>query len=83
MRRILTLLNEIVIDFFRSEINIINDFMLFFEKEVIVIELSWKRNSTNDFDLPAFVYEDVHRMNITYLFLQMLEFAAGSDNVIQ
>ena len=69
MRRIVSFLDEVIIDLFGCEVDIINDFMLFFQQQIIVIQLSWDGYSTNDFDLPTLVDKDVHRMNVTYFLL--------------
>jgi hypothetical protein len=83
MRGVVSLLDEVVVDLFRCQVDIINDLVLFFEEQIVVIQLSWEGDGTDDLDLPALVDENVHGVYVTYLFLQVFELTTRTDDVIQ
>lgn len=57
--------------------------MLFFEDPLVVIELEGHGDSADDLDLPALVDEDVVGVHAAYLFLQVLEFTARTNDIVE
>lgn len=54
-----------------------------FDEIVVVGGLVGERGSADDFDLSALVDEDVLRVHVAYLFLEVLELAARTHDVVQ
>ena len=83
MRGIRALLYEIIVDFFRRKVAVIDVIMMFFENPVVITELKGHRDSTDDLNLSAFVDEYVAGVHVTYFSLQMLKFIPSANNIVQ
>lgn len=84
--RIASLLNEIIVDFFRSKKDsdrLIGRFDGVFDEIVVVGNFSGERSGTNDFYLSAFIDEDVLGVYVADLLLMVFEFTAGSHDVVE
>lgn len=53
------------------------------EDIVVVAEFTGKGDGTDNLDLPAFVDENVLGVNVTDLFLEVLELAACPNDVVE
>jgi len=76
-------LDGVIVDFLGGQVAIIDVFMLFFEDPLVVIELEGHGDSANDLDLSALVDEDVVGVHAAYLFLQVLEFTARTNDIVE
>ena len=83
MGRICALLDGVIVDFLGSQVTVIDVFMLFFKNPFIVIELEGHGDSAYDLDLSTLVDEDVVGVHAAYLFLEVLEFAAGTNDIVE
>ena len=57
--------------------------MLFFKNPFIVIQFEGHRDGADYLDLPTLVDEDVVWMHAAYLFLQVFEFTACTDDIVE
>lgn len=76
-------MDGIVVDFLWGQVAVTNVIVLFFENPFIVIELEGHGDSADNLDLATLVDEDVVGVHAAYLFLQVLEFAACTDDVVE
>lgn len=76
-------MDAIIVDFLRSQVAIIDIIVLFFKNPFIVIQFEGHRDCAYHLDLPTLVDEDVVRVHAAYLFLQMFEFTACTDDIVE
>ena len=83
MRRIRTFLDKIVVDLLGCQVAVVNQILLSFKDELEIVPFEGHGGGADNLDLSALVDEDVDGMHAAYFSLQMLEFAARTDNIVE
>lgn len=83
VRGVRSLLDEIVVDFLRSEVDDHVCVILSLQEDIVVGLLAGERTGTDDLDLPALVDEDVGGMHVPDFPLEVLELLPGPHNIVE
>ena len=83
MGGVVAFLDEVVVDLFGGKVDVIDMVVLLLQQRLVVIQFAGDRYCADDFDLSAFVDQDVGGVNVPDLFLQVLELTACTHNIVQ
>lgn len=69
MGGVVPFLDEVIVYFLWGEVEVVNGIVLLFEEGLVVVKFPGDRDSADNFNLSAFIDEDVGGVHITYLLL--------------